>query len=229
MLAYFSLTSILFLIWILLLIFGSRARREQLIMSVFGLLLAPIMLYLAANDVRAGLLQTSESFGLVDFVFAGSLFGIAAVIYHVLTSHHVYKLRRRRFRHESLTHWIAQLVIVLAIWFSTALLVMTFFNVDSLHAMATGALLVGIYIIADRKDLLLDALLSGVFVGLLLFILSQLFFLRFYPELGANLIDPTTANFVHLGGLPLSQLFWGFLVGFTIGPLYEYVRHLGVR
>lgn len=230
MLVYFSLTSVLFILWLLVLLFSKQTRREQSLMSLFGLLLTMPVLYIASSDARAGLLQTTETFGLVDFIFAASFFGLASVIYHVLTNHHVKPLRKRRIRHESATHWIAQLLIMAAIWFGSALVTLTLFDLSAPNALALGALFIGIYIVADRKDLLCDALLSGLFMSLLITGLGQLFFWRLYPELSSVLIDPQAgSDFLNLFGLPLSQLFWGFVVGFTIGPLYEYLRHFSLR
>ena len=77
--------------------------------------------------------------------------------------------------------------------------------------------MVGIYIVADRKDLLYNALFSGLIITIVVFVIEQLFFVRLYPGAAATL---TT-----LGGVPMEQLVWAAVVGFAIGPLYEYVRH----
>jgi hypothetical protein len=103
------------------------------------------------------------------------------------------------------------------------------FSLTTIHALMIGGLLVGMYVIADRHDLLMNALLSGLFTSALVFITEQIFFVRLFP-LDASLFWQWNAlsKFV-IGGIPLEEIMWAAVVGFTIGPMYEWLRRVEVK
>lgn len=211
-------------IWITILWLSPSTRREQLIMTTVGFCLSPSLLLLAAADYRATSVE-ALMIGWPDFVFSSCLFGIAAVIYHLLLGKRAKAWRGTPAKLSKTTHWVSHLLVISGVWLFVSLAATLVFKLPSIQSFTIGALLVGIYMIADRKDLLLDALLSGLFVAMLVFVVDQLFFLRLFPEAAAAYWNGNVLSGIVLGGLPAEELVWAAVVGFAVGPLYEYVRH----
>ncbi len=227
----FLLTSIAaFVVWLTLIIFSQKTRREQLIMSVVGLVLTPGILLLVTTDFRAILSEQSAFIGIEDLLFAFSIFGIAAVVYQVVVGAHLHKIKGERFKHHNdVTHWWILLMLVLGLWAFASLLLIHVFDLSSVRALIVAGLLVGIYIIADRHDLLMDALLSGLLVGVLVFVLEQLFFVRLFPEAVAGFWQYDAISSFVIGGVPIEEIMWAMVVGFTIGPMYEWLRRYELK
>ena len=221
----FLLTSIIFfVIWLALFLFSNATRREQLIMSVVGLVLSPGILLIAAYDYRQIISDEISAVGIEDFLFAFSFFGIAAVIFQALVGKHAHKIRGSRYEMTHIGHWVGHLLLVLGLWAFAALMLIHVFSLSSIQALIVSGLLVGMYIIADRHDLTMNALLSGLFMAALIFTVEQLFFIRLFPLEAATFWQWDTLSGFIIGGIPLEELMWAAVVGFTIGPLYEWLR-----
>lgn len=221
----FLLTSIIFfVIWLALFLFSNATRREQLIMSVVGLVLSPGILLIAAYDYRQIVSDEVSAVGIEDFLFAFSFFGIAAVIFQALVGKHAHKIRGSRYEMTHIGHWVGHLLLVLGLWAFAALMLIHVFSLSSIQALIVSGLLVGMYIIADRHDLTMNALLSGLFMAALIFTVEQLFFIRLFPLEAATFWQWDTLSGFIIGGIPLEELMWAAVVGFTIGPLYEWLR-----
>jgi hypothetical protein len=216
----------LFVLWLGVLFISHKTRREQLVMSVVGLLMTPPALLMSLADFRHAIEDGVASIGIEDFIFAFSLFGIAAVIYQVIFGKHVRKMRGAKVGFKNgVVNWIAKLVLVMGIWIITAMTLIALFEVLSIHAFIIAGIMIGIYIIAERHDLLLNALFSAVFIALLVFVLEVVLVTRLYPEYGICIWDVQFVTHYLFAGVPLEDVLWSGVIGFTIGPLYEYLRH----
>lgn len=221
---------VLFFVWLLLFLFSNSTRREQLIMSFVGLTLAPAILIIVADDYRHIISDTIAGVGLEDLIFSFSLFGIAAVIYQVLVGKHAHKIRGERWRHaHPAVHWYTHLILVMGLWGFISVLLIYIFELASIRALIVGGLLVGVYIIADRRDLLLDALLSGLFTAILVFLTEQIFFARLFPEAANAFWRFDHMTLFLIGGVPVEELLWAAVIGFTIGPMYEWLRRYELK
>ena len=226
----FLLTSIIFFcLWLVLFLFSNETRREQLIMSIVGLVLSPGILLIATYDFRQIVSDEVAVVGIEDFLFAFSFFGVAAVIYQALIGKHAHKLRGSRYEVKHLGHWIGHLVLILGLWAFSALLLIEVFALSSIQGLIVGGLLVGMYVIADRHDLTMNALLSGLFMAALVFIVEQIFFVRLFPIDAASFWQFEALSGFIIGGIPLEELMWAAVVGFTIGPLYEYLKRYQLK
>lgn len=217
--SYFLFLSILlFLFWFLFLFLSRATRKEQLIMSLVGLVLSPAILLVSLESVWVAN-GSVTGIGIEDFLFSFSFFGIAAVIYQAILGKHMkpWKGKRSIFIHP-VAHWFFHLIVVLAVWIILSLSFVLLLSLSSLHAFAIGGLLIGTYVIAHRHDLFFNAIVSGVMVMILLFILEQIFFFRLS---GGDVAATETI----LSSVPTEELVWSWVVGFAIGPLYEYLRH----
>ncbi len=219
----------LFVIWAIILFLSKRTRHEQLVMSVIGLVLAPGALMLASVDYRSVGVAAGGTVGIEDLLFAFSLFGIASVIYQFVFGKHIKRFRGERlFLSHPPTHWLAHLIIALGIWACISLTLNIVLALSTIQAIIVGGLMVGTYVIADRKDLMFDALLSGLFVSVLVFTCEQLFFVRMFPDIASGYWQTAQLSGLALGGIPVEEILWAGVVGFTIGPLYEYMREMRV-
>jgi hypothetical protein len=221
----FLLTSIIFfIIWLALFLFSNETRREQLLMSLVGLILSPGILLIAAYDFRQIVSDQVAVVGIEDFLFAFSFFGIAAVIYQALIGKHAHKIRGARYEITHLGHWVGHLILILGLWAFAALLLIHVFDLTSIQGLMVGGLLIGMYLIADRHDLTMNALLSGLFMAALVFIVEQIFFVRLFPIDAAAFWQFDALSGFIIGGIPLEEIMWAAVVGFAIGPLYEWLR-----
>ena len=59
-------------------------------------------------------------------------------------------------------HWIYHLVLLVGIWIILALSFYVLLELNGIRSAIVGGLLIGVYVIAQRHDLLLNALLSGL-------------------------------------------------------------------
>lgn len=222
---FLILSLVFFLIWLGLMLLSNETRREQLIMSVVGAVVTPGVLIIVAEDYRNIVSDSASAVGIEDFIFVFSLFGIAAVVYQVLFGKHLHKMKGEKIDipHAG-AHLLTHIILVLGLWAFISLIMIHIFALSSIQALIVGGLLIGTYIIAQRQDLLLDALLSGLIMAALVFIIEQLLFIRLFPvEAGAFWQFNATTSFL-IGGIPAQELLWAATVGFAIGPLYEWLR-----
>ena len=219
----------LFIIWIALLLFSKQTRREQTIMSFVGLLISPAIILVASQDYRSGFADQASSLSIENILFVFSLFGIAAVIYEVLFGKHTEKLKKKKLNIKHPLHWVSHLIIIFGAWAFIAFSLMSAFSLASVQSFIVSGLLIGTYIIADRKDLLFNALLSGLLLAILIFLVEQIFFAYLFPESASILWQTSSLSGYFLGVVPIEEIVWAGVAGFAIGPLYEYVRDLKVK
>lgn len=230
MLPFLLSSIILFIIWLIFFLTAKDTRKEQIIMSVVGVVLAPALLLIAGSNYHALNPDQSLSIGIEDLIFSFSLFGIASIIYHVLLGKHVHKFKGERLRFKNpVVHWFSHLVLLLGAWLCLTLGAITIFSIAPMTALLFGGVMVGMYIIASRNDLLVDALLSGLMTAILVFVVEQLFFVRMFPDVAAHYWQWSTLSKFVLGGIPLEEILWAAVVGFTIGPMYEWLRRYTLK
>ncbi len=184
------------------------------------LVLTPAILYLAGIDARTGGVIDKATLTLDNIIIGFCLGGIAAVIYHVIFHKHFKHEKKGTRKHPEQPRsafWLSNIMIILAVWYFIAVFLAFVFNINPIKTLIVGGIMVGIYIIADRKDLLADALLSAIFIAAFIFILENLFFFRFYPNVPAEIL---------FGTVPVEEIAWAATIGFALGPLYEYSRRI---
>ena len=133
--SFLLVSVVFFLLWLLVLFLSIDTRKEQLIMSVVGLVLAPGALLLAFEDYRGALFEGVTAVGIEDLLFAFSLCGIAAVLYQALLGKQAAPAGRSRKKIKTpALHWAAHLVIILGLWMFISLLTVFSFDVASRFA-----------------------------------------------------------------------------------------------
>lgn len=217
MFLYVSIT--LFIVWAALILLCGRTRREQLTMSLVGLVLTPAILLMA---MAPGSQMPAAPISVEDWLFAFSFFGVAAVAYEAMLGRHLSPIKpaRKPPKHPMLA-WALRLILVIAVWSFVSVASVFVLEIPTNRALLAGALLILVYMIAERKDLLGNALLSGLCMAALVFVSEQLLYLRLFPEVATGAFT--------LYGPALRDGLWAALAGAAIGPLYEYVRHLKTK
>ncbi|MFA6408533.1 MAG: lycopene cyclase domain-containing protein, partial [Candidatus Paceibacterota bacterium] len=102
-------------------------------------------------------------------------------------------------------------------------------GVNSILASSFGALLGTVVIVYQRKDLVLNAIWSGLLtVGVLFSVYFLLTLIVANEEILMQaiwLLNSTNLD-VRLHGIPLTELFWAFSCGSFLSPFYETVSSL---
>lgn len=226
---FLLLALIMFFVWSLLFFFGKKTRREQIIMSIAGLVLTPAILMVASSDYRANGSIISGFVGVEDLIFAFSFVGSAAVVYEILIGRRLVPIRHKHLWGKHPLNWLAGLVIILGGWALVSCAAIFLFPVNSIYAFMVGGLMITTYIIADRHDLLLDSLFSGLFMAILVFGLEQLFFIHLFPTDARAIWQVDRLSGFLPGGVPVEEFVWFLIAGMAIGPVYEFVRHYRVK
>ncbi len=219
--AYILLVFVFAIIWAILFSFGSfESRREQIIMSLVGLVLGPVTELLYFTDYWMPQSIFSFNVGshpvlLEDLLFGFFFAGAVSVLYTSLSR----KVLRGDYNFQHFVHlatfsaMATGMVIILWLW-----------GVNSIFATTAGFIAVTASVLVLRPDLYKSALWSGLLTSGLLFviyfvgfsivsnsdsILSQTWFL-FDANLGLRLLK-----------VPVSELVWGFGAGMMVGTIYK--------
>jgi len=228
-LPFLLVSLVLFFIWSILFFFGRQTRREQIIMSVAGVVLTPAILMVASNDYLMANGASSAFIGIENFIFAFSFMGVAAVAYEVLIGRRLKPLRCKHFWGGHHLNWIATLVILIGSWVAASAALILLFPIGSIYGFVVGGLLVITYMIAERHDLLVDALFSGLFMAVLVFGLEQVFFKHLFSVSSASFWQVDRLSGWNINQIPIEEIIWILVVGMAIGPAYEFVRHYRVK
>ncbi len=230
MTSFLIVSLVFFILWLALIFFSHETRREQIIMSVVGAVMAPGIIAVVAEDYRNIVSEYAAAVGIEDFIFAFSLFGIAAVLYQAVLGKHLHKMRGERVQiKHPVWHMLSHLILTLAIWAFISLLLIYIFNLASIMALIVGGALVGTYIIADRHDLMFNALITGLLLAVLVFLVEQFFFVRLHPVDASHFWQWDAVSTFMIGGVPTEELMWAAVVGFTIGPMYEWLKRYELK
>ena len=91
-------------------------------------------------------------------------------------------------------------------------------------ALAT-AIVMAVYIVIHRHDLLVDALLSALLMGVVTYITAAIALLGSPVDFTSSVIESRG----YIGSVPVDILTWSVAFGLALGPLYEYIRRLAVK
>jgi len=228
-LPFLLLALTVFFLWALLFFFGKQTRREQIIMSLAGLVLTPAIIMIASADYRVTGLLPGGFIGVEDLIFAFSFTGVAAVAYELLIGKRLVSVRHQHLWGKHPINWFSSLIIILGGWALISLAALFLFPINSVYALMVGGLMVITYIITDRHDLALDAIFSGLFMAVLIYGLDLLFFVHLFPSEAASIWQIDRLSGFLPGGVPVEEFIWVLIVGMAIGPVYEFVRHYRVK
>lgn len=209
-------------LWLFLFLLRPDLRKQ---MVIFGLLIgftSPLSeIWHHADYWQPGYFN-GWRFGIEDFIFGFTMAGIANVIYEELFGKH-YSKRHDRRHHWS---WFIFPTVVLVILLMNLLIFS--FGINSMHATFIVFVALALVMGALRHDLLFDSLVSGLVMGILMFV-GYMFFLYWFPTAIQTMwkLDQVTGMLVV--GVPIEELLWAFAWGMFMGPLYEFYAGLKAK
>src|SRR5258706_4641490 len=156
---------------------------------------------------------TGTKIGIEDALLGFSNGGIAAVLYEEV-------FKKRIYKYKGTNHKKAMIVFI-ALLFLAMNTLLYFFHFTSFIVTATGLLIISAIVIYVRRDLFLDAIITGLCMVL---ITIPIFLLLQY--LSPGYIDHTwiwpSLSKIRFMGIPIEDITFYFLSGIFISPLYLY-------
>lgn len=225
---YNLIAALLLLVWVLFFLKKQDVRKEMLTIGVLSLFLLPISVGLkqfGTNEV----ITTLPLFTLADAIFTFSIAGIAASIYHVLLGKHYEKAlgkKKKLSKNEkaSAQLWFMRIFIAFLAYVWMAILLGFIFDLRMPVALFLSALVLSVYLVSHRHDLLKDSLLSGFLTAFAVFTAATVAQLFFEPTESGAIISSSTFLGVHT-----DLLLWSLALGLAIGPLYEFIRRFELK
>lgn len=222
--AYLLLTVPFIIVWAILFLFSKNTRKEQLIMSIISLPLGLIYEIIYFHDYWNPASILSFNIGGVrilfeDFLFSFAIIGIGVVIYEAIFGKRLAKLKDPTNKTIAIS-----CIIVITVLVTLSLF---FLDMNSIFATSLGFVVAALFIISQRRGLLINSLISGLAVMIIMFISYYIGF-----RLVANseeLIQQVwflygTPLGVRIWGIPVTEMVWGFATGMFFGPLYEFIK-----
>jgi hypothetical protein len=212
--AYLAGDLLLFLIWLAIYLFRKDLRKEVLTMSLVSAPLGPLSEFFYLRDYWHPELLFGVRIGIEDILFSFCIGGIAGVIYE--------ELFRKRYSKRHLPGHRNVMMALMGfgiLWTMVGAIVLHF---NSIYVSTSGFLLIAVIILIFRQDLILDAFLSGIAVGFLMFCFYLVFNILF-PGIIEQWWLLQNISGILIVGVPLEELMWGFGWGMIAGPAYEFI------
>jgi hypothetical protein len=206
-------------IWVLLYIIRSDLRKQMMYLSVITMPLG-ISEPIFRRDYWNPPLFNGWPIGLEELIFCFAIGGIAAVLYE-----EIFRKRYSRVPAKTHAHSLLAILLFFVVW---SYVLIFRLGVNSIYACSAALLIVAIYLVSPRKDLVKVALLSGLLVSLLMLAFYQLL-LRIYPDMVREIWYLKNISGILVLGIPIEELMWGFCWGFFAGPLYEIIHGLRLK
>ncbi len=213
---------VMFPVWLVLLLRRKDLRKEIISFSILGGIAGPLSELWYLRDYWKPELMFDWKIGFEDFLFGFFIAGIAASLYEEVFAKHFTK-RRSKQKYRYLL--AMSLGLLLALIMNTLTLG---FKVNTIYASSIGFLVLSLIILIKRRDLLVDAVISGLLVGLFMF-LSYMVLLAIFPQLIHKWWYLENISNILILGVPIEELLWAFSWGMLAGPAYEFFAGLKFR
>jgi zinc transporter ZupT len=201
------------IVWLVLFLIRKDLRREMLIMSSLIGILSPVTSYYWWTvDWWRPLTLLGTRVGFEDVIMGFAAGGIMAVVYEVVFKKGLYK---RKMRHDS-----SGGLVVLFLLAQTTMWLFWGVGLTSFWASTLSMLLVAAVMLSKRRDLIIDAFLSGI-------LMAGISLLSYYTIMivSSDWISRTYLSGlsgIKVTGIPIEELVFWFLAGLVFGPFYEY-------
>ncbi|MEX0930188.1 MAG: lycopene cyclase domain-containing protein [Candidatus Paceibacterota bacterium] len=213
--AYLLAIALLCLIWLSIFLTQKRLRREQLVLSLLTMPLAPIsqVVWFGHDYWNPEYIYpihiNGVSVGFEELLFAFFIGGIGGVLFEAI-------FKRRRVyagHHAKKTIWIAAGMFLLAF----ALKLVGF---NTIWATAVPLLLAALTLVFFNPSLFRDFVWSSLLMTILAILIYQWWFL-IYPDILDAFWAPTGLSGVSIFSVPVEELIWFFAWGGFSGIVYE--------
>lgn len=224
--AYLVLIIPFAVIWALIFILSQKTRKAQLIMSFLFLPAGTIGEILYFQDYWNPASVFSFNIGntrflIEDFLFSFFIAGIGGAVYGIISRRGLIKLEEPV--NKFLSFFPIFIVGALISYFLFS------FGVNSIFSTSIAFIIVALFMLRRRKNLVLNSILSGLAVMLIMLI--AYFILYNAVENSEALLRQgwflygTFWGF-SIFGIPITEMLWGFSAGMLLGSLYEFLRDL---
>jgi hypothetical protein len=207
------LTLTLSIFWLAIYKFFPFLRREMWLTGLFGTLLLPITFFILI-DIK----EFSPIYSLISTAFVFLTSSLSGVIFHALVGldyNHIKESRKNRHQSEL---WLAKFIFTVIAFSWLSIIFHLIFAISTSASLLTSAFIIFLYIIADRRDLLIDSVLSAFLMTFISFT-AGLLSIMITTDFDSILFSKDT-----LFGLPADLLVFSFALGLGLGPIYEYSR-----
>lgn len=159
--------------------------------------------------------------GVEDLIFGFSIGGIAAFSYETLFVNHICYCKRKKLAFE----WF---LLLFAVVEGLAMVVLNnILKINSIFTSSTGMILAAIIMLYIRRDLVVNALASGVLVAVVMFVIyliPQILFPQAHYFMQRYwLLYGRPEGTLIWGHIPVTEMIWGFSWGLVWGPIYEFM------
>lgn len=213
---YLFLGIFLFLIWILFYVLRKDLRRKQLKVSWLGGLAGLIAEYWYFKDYwHPYSILGRKIVSPEDFIFGFTITGISVVVYDVFfkAKDEVYVVNNKKIFGNMFLLGIGSLFLF-----------NIFLGYNSIFVSSITFIILTLYMLSKRVDLLKEAFFSGLFVLIMMLgvyhILFNLIFLDFWDK--CWLLAKTKYGITIYGNIPLTEMIWYFTWGSFSGVAYNF-------
>ncbi len=154
-----------------------------------------------------------------DFLFGFLQGGIAAVIFEVVFGKRF--IKKKNHEHS----WKRMILPIYAAGILLFITPIIFLGWNSIHTSALSTLALLVPLVLYRRDLLPEAVISGILMVLFAFVGYHLLFI-FYPEIITAWWKLENLSGLMISGIPVEEFLNAFIVGFFGGPFYEFFNGL---
>lgn len=226
--AFTWFTAILALAWLGLFISKRELRTEMLLVSTCAFFLAPVIVTVKGGDPNL-VAERFSGLQFLDLIFSFTVAGLAATFFHGIFGKHYHRLpksRRRVAEPGALVQiWLIRLFVGTLLFLWGIVFCVFAFDLTPAPAALATAIVMAVYIVVHRHDLIVDTLLSAALMGVIAYISAAIALFLTPEDFGTLLV----AGSGRIGNVPTDLVTWSIAFGLALGPLYEYVRRLTVK
>lgn len=220
--AYLIANFVFLSVWALFFWRTKFLRKKMLVMSFIAATFGPISEFWYFKDYwQPKLLVKFPIGGLEDVLFGFAIGGIAAVAYEAIFINRICLCERKKLKKE----WF--LLVFAVILGVTMIGLNNLLGINSIYASSLGMIVAGVIMLYFRRDLILNALGSGILVALIMFtiyIIPQILFSGVHQWMAQIWkLYGTRQGILLFGHVPLTEMLWGLSWGFVWGPIYEFI------
>ncbi|RJQ36043.1 hypothetical protein C4559_05575 [Candidatus Microgenomates bacterium] len=206
---------IFILFWLPLFFFRKDLRHKMLLLSILIGFFGPLSELWYLQDYWKPLTITNTSIGIEDYFFGFLIGGIGTVFYEEIFG------KRFSNRHKRKHNWALIFVFISGLSFLIFNLLFFFLKINSIYASVITFIILALTMILFRKDLWLDAVMSGVLCSFILLI-CYLLLLTIYPEMFIKMWHLKNLSGLFINKIPIEEILWAFGWGMIAGPMYEF-------
>lgn len=219
--AYFTGAIISLIIWLILYLQRHDLRKKMIVMSMLVAILGLFSEYFWwTHDWWHPQTITGTVIGVEDLLLGFTNGGIAAVLYE-------YLFRKKTDQYKSSDRNV-EVILIIACSFLVFIVTFYILKFNSFIATSITQVVTGGILVALRKDLLPNALSTGCFLTIIsvpIYLLLEYLF----PGFIENTYSWSDLSGIRFIKIPIEDLIFYFLTGFSIAPFYPYWKNEKLR